>query len=566
MRRRSCVTRNSKKYRQDKKILLTVAALILCAVVCRLFSRFDVVDDALNYLCSLLRSIIYMGIIITWGVSVRRRVLNRSVRRYLMAIAALLLFWFGIRTCKFLFLEGIPALQYYCWYGYYIPMILIPLMGIYLAFCLGRPENYTLPTPLKVIAVPAILFILLILTNNFHQKVFAFPYGMEDAECIYVHKPLYFVCLGWMLAEVIAFLTLLLVRSHVPNKKKRIWGPTIPAAAAFLYCIGYLMGSKILFVIAGDMTAVMTLIMLLVCEICIQSRLIPSNTRYSELFHASTIGAQIVDTSYNICLASDNAKEFSKEMMRCTEEGPVEMGNERLSGAPVAGGHVLWVEDISMVQDVLKKLERISSRLSENNNLLKAEVELKEKQAQTDEHMRIYDKITEEVAPQLQKLESLLTFSEDPAKTRENLGLVCVISSYIKRRSNLILLGEEASFLPAQELEYCLRESMENLRLCGVAGSLSCRCKGILSKDSSVAAYAFFEMILEAALPTMNAILVNLTVESESVEMTFSISCDLSAIVPDREFLAQHNAAAIVSKQEDDVHIAFLLPKGGAAK
>ena len=81
------------------------------------------------------------------------------------------------------------------------------------------------------------------------------------------------------------------------------------------------MGSKILFMIAGDMTAVMTLIMLSVCEICIQSRLIPSNTRYSELFHASTIGAQIVDTSYNICLASDNAKEFSKEMMRCTEEG-----------------------------------------------------------------------------------------------------------------------------------------------------------------------------------------------------------------------------------------------------
>ena len=199
------MTRNSKKYRQDKKILLTVAALILCAVVCRLFSRFDVVDDALNYLCSLLRSIIYMGIIITWGVSVRRRVLNRSVRRYLMAIAALLLFWFGIRTCKFLFLEGIPALQYYCWYGYYIPMILIPLMGIYLACCLGRPENYTLPTQLKVITVPAILFILLILTNNFHQKVFAFPFGMEDAECIYVHKPLYFVCLGWMFAEVIAF-------------------------------------------------------------------------------------------------------------------------------------------------------------------------------------------------------------------------------------------------------------------------------------------------------------------------------------------------------------------------
>ena len=69
----------------------------------------------------------------------------------------------------------------------------------------------------------------------------------------------------------------------------------------------------------------------------------------------------------------------------------------------------------------LEKLERISS-LSENNNLLKAEVELKEKQAQTDEHMRIYDKITEEVAPQLQKLESLLTFSEDSAKNKRKSG------------------------------------------------------------------------------------------------------------------------------------------------
>lgn len=552
--------------RHEKTGAVLVVILVLCAVICRLLSRFDVVDDGFNYLCSLLRAGIYIGIIITWGISVRRRVLNRSARRYLMSIAALLLFWFVIRTCKFLFLEGMPALQYYCWYGYYIPMILIPLMGVYLAICLGRPEEYILPAPLKALMIPAIVFILLIITNNFHQKVFAFPFGMEAADSIYVHKPLYFVCLGWILAEVIAFLILLLVRSHVPGKRKMIWAPVIPAGAAFLYGTGYLMGIQPLYLIAGDMTAVFTLIMLAVCEACIRSRLIPSNTRYSELFHASTIGAQIVDESYNRYLASDNAKEFSKELMRCTEKGPVELGNERLSGAPVTGGHVLWVENISMVQDLLEKLKRISSRLSENNNILKAEVELKEKQAQADEHMRIYDKITEEVAPQLWKIETLLELSDDHMKMIENLSLICVISSYIKRRGNLILLGEEASFFPAQELEYCLRESMENLRLCRVAVSLSCRCQGILPKDSAMAAYDFFEMIMESALPTMNAILINLAVESGTVEMTFSISCDLSSIALDREFLARHDAAAIISRQEDDVHITFLLPKGGAVK
>ena len=104
------MTRNPKKYRQEKKILLIIAVLILAAVICRLFSRFDVVDDATQ---------LFMFAVaidhFTWGSSsrgvfrCRRRVLNRSVRRYLMAIAALLLFWFVIRTCKFLFLEGMPC-------------------------------------------------------------------------------------------------------------------------------------------------------------------------------------------------------------------------------------------------------------------------------------------------------------------------------------------------------------------------------------------------------------------------------------------------------------------------
>lgn len=191
---------------------------------------------------------------------------------------------------------------------------------------------------------------------------------------------------------------------------------------------------------------------------------------------------------------------------------------------------------------------------------------MKEKQAKADEHRRIYDKIAEEVEPQIKKVESLLKIPDNPVKARENLGVICVISSYIKRMGNLILLGEEATFLMSQELEYCLRESMENLRFCRIAGSLSCRCEGILQKDHAVAAYVFFEMVLEAALPTMNAILVNLKVESGSVEMTFSISCELSSIVPDREFLERYNATAIVSRQEGDVHVAFVLPKAGDIK
>lgn len=560
------MTEKLKKNRQEEKILLIVAVLILCAVICRLISMYDIVDGALNYLSSLLRMMIYMGIIIAWGISVQVRVLSCPIRRYMLMVAGLLLFWFVIRSCKYFFLVGIPDLQYYCWYGYYIPIIIIPLMGIYLVSSLGKTEEYILPMPLKAMLIPGICFILLILTNNFHQMVFAFPMGTEVTDPLYVYRPFYFVCAGWIIAEVIVFIVLLLVRTRVPNKEKRILVPVIPIAAGILYAIGYITGNPVLFVITGDITAFLTLVILAVCESCIQSRLVPSNTKHRELLNASTIGAQIVDRAYNRCFASNNAKEFTKELMRRTEEGPVEIGNERLSGAPITGGHVLWVDDVSMIQEMLKKLRRNSSRLSKNNSLLKAEVELKEKQAKADEHRRIYDKITDEVEPQLKKLESLLEFSDNSVKMRENLGFVCVISSYIKRLGNLILLGEDSSFLMSRELEYCLKESMENLKFCGIAGSLSCRCEGIMPKDSALASYVFFEMMLEAAFPTMKAILVNLKVESESVEMTFSISCESSSIVPDRKFLARYNATAIVSRQEEDVHIAFVLPKAGDMK
>lgn len=555
------MTKNINKFRREYKILLVVFTLVLIAVICRLISRFDIVIDGFNYLSSLLRSLIYIGIIATWGISVQNRVINRSVRKYMLAVVFLLLYWFIIRTCKFHFLRTFPLLQTYCWYGYYIPMLFIPLIGIYISSFLGKGENHTLSKPLKSLMIPGVIFVLLILTNNFHQLIFAFPFGIVGEDPFYIYKPLYYVCIGWILIETISFLILLFAHSRVPHKRKRIWAPMIPVAVGFLYVVFYIIGNPILFLIAGDITAFLSLVVIGVCEACIQSRLIPSNIRYNDLFNVSTIGAQIVDENYNICFASNNSRIFAKEIMRRTENGFVEIENEKLSGAHISGGYILWVEDISMVKNLLKKLERISLRLSENNKLLEAELELKKKQAIADEQKRIYDKITEEVKPQLKYLESLLYLSNNNEKIRENLERICIISSYIKRYGNLILLSEESNFLLSQELEYCIRESIENLRVSGVSASCLCKCEGFLSKDSALATYAFFEMIIESTLTTINAILVNLEVKSESVKMTIAISCESESIKLDKAFLLKHNATAFISRQENDIYITFLLPK-----
>ena len=549
--------------RKMRWVLAGIAGLVLCAMVLRQLAHYDIAVDALNLFCSLARAGIYIGIIIAWGVSIRRRVLHSALRRYLLGISGFLLFWFLARTCKYLFLEGMVLPQYFCWYSYYIPMLMIPLLGIFLAASLGKPEGYVLPMPVRLLLIPAIALVLLVLTNHLHQLVFAFPEGMNDADGAYIHEPLYFVCLAWMGLEVLAFLLILLWNSHVPGRKKRLWLPVLPVGTAILYTAGYLMHIDFVYWIAGDMTAVFTLMMLATCEACIRTGLIPSNSRYDELFKASTIGAQIVDEDYNRCFASDVARVFPAELMRRTEVGPVDLGSERICGAKIRAGHVIWTEDISKIRDLLQKLEQIGSRLSENNNLLRGEVELKERQAQAEEQMRLYDKITQEVAPQLEKLEWLLEPEDDPRKLRENLAQICVLSSYIKRRGNLILLAEEASFLPARELEYCMRESVENLRRCGVASSLACRCDGILSKDAALDAYGFFQQILEGALPGLAAILVNLNVEGERVQMTLSLPCEADGSFLRSIDCQKCSGKVMVTEEEGDTILTYLLPKGG---
>ena len=86
------------------------------------------------------------------------------------------------------------------WYLYYLPMLFLPLLGVYIALSMGKPEDYRLSRRTgMLLIVPAVLF-LLVITNDLHQQVFAFKSGVPGLPLsgTYFHRPLYFVCLGWI--------------------------------------------------------------------------------------------------------------------------------------------------------------------------------------------------------------------------------------------------------------------------------------------------------------------------------------------------------------------------------
>lgn len=123
---------------------------------------------------SLLRSFLYIGLFLAWGISLRRRVMQPQVRRLATGIAALMVFWIAERTVKYFFVTD-PDVVRWLWYLYYLPMLVIPLLAVFVAASLGRSERYRLPRWTRLLYLPVGALVALVLTNDFHQLVFVFP-------------------------------------------------------------------------------------------------------------------------------------------------------------------------------------------------------------------------------------------------------------------------------------------------------------------------------------------------------------------------------------------------------
>ena len=113
------------------------ATVIICAILARVIGNWIIFPVTMG----LVRSFLYIGLYIAWGVSVRKRVIQAQVRRYLTAVSVLTVFWLTVRTMKY-FLVFDPGAARYLWYLYYLPMLFIPLFSLLAAMSLGKQEDY----------------------------------------------------------------------------------------------------------------------------------------------------------------------------------------------------------------------------------------------------------------------------------------------------------------------------------------------------------------------------------------------------------------------------------------
>lgn len=520
-----------------KEVVIAAAVIILIAVAAsaRVFSRISPYYVPL----SLLRSSIYILLMTAWGFSVRSRIIQPQTRRYLSEISVLIVFWLVIRTVKFLFASGVTA-QRYLWYLYYLPLLFIPPTAVFVALSLGKSENFRLPPLIRLLYIPSFLLLFLVLSNDIHQFVFSFPDGSAFSDSAYSYSPGFYAVTLWSLLCAGAAFVIMLFKCRIPRSKAFLWLPTVPLFLLVLYGSLYVSNVYFLWLIAGDITVSVSLLIVAAFESCIACGLIQSNTGYELLFSVSSIRAQITDDNFAVRLSSACAGSFPQETLKKASLAPFRIDSGTLlKGNRLRKGYVFWQEDVSELEKVINELEMTQEELRDTGDVLKAESEQRARRLRLEEENRLYDLVERRTAPQVALLRDMLSklkSTENLSEAKHILGRIVIIGTYIKRKSNLVFVERQKNTISAGELRLCLGESAANLKLCGAQCRVILNLDGQLSAKTANTVYDLFEAVIEKSIDTLSLLLLYAEEEKGGIAVNICALCNAELSALKRDF------------------------------
>ena len=498
--------------------MILVFTIIAAAYSCRILAMLDIGGAWMSYI----RAALYLLLFSLWGFSLDRRIIQTQALHCLRLTAALMLLWLILRTLKYEFVTDLTVARY-IWYLYYLPMLFIPLLGVYIALSLGKSEEFRLTGRIGALAIiPAVLF-LLVITNDLHQQVFAFSSGVPGVpdNYGYSHGIFYFCSMGWMVACMIFSLVLLLKKSRVPCSKKKRLAPFVIGCATVLYGILYLLGLPAVRRWLGDMNVTFCLLYAAIYESCIRCRMIQSNTGYVELFEATTLAACIADRSGSIVLRSRAAGED----MVCPREGiPLIRPNGiRISSAPISGGYAVWQDNVRPLTELRTKLSENKAKIKNNKEKLQEAYLIQKKLNELTEKNRIYDEMEARYGEQIARIGQLLKQCEgaEPAETQSLLKRILLLGTYIKRDANLYFLSLEYELLPQQELRLTVDEAVRVMTVCGTECSVAYHTTKPMLSSEVARLLDLLKTVTEAAIDGLYSMFISV---SDS-EMDLSVEC-----------------------------------------
>lgn len=465
--------------------------------------------DLTNSICQ----IFYGMCVIIWAMLIRKRIIDKREKNILCGIAFLLLLDFVLQECRYQFVSENITARRYIWYAYYTPMILIPVLFLLFAFFLNLSEEDRIKKRSFLFVIPGVALASLVLTNDLHKLVFKFEKETDGTGGTYSYGISFYLIYVCIAVYSILALVIFLKKNALISAKKR----TLIPALFLLFCpisifMGILEIPKINGICVWRLVELYAFIVIGFAESCIQTGLIQANVEYKKMFRLSNRPIKISDLSGNTLYASQNEEKAFKE-----DE------DTRVFNKDISGGIISWAADISTLNALNRNIKEVTEQIATRNEFLRNDISVKEEYSKLDTRNKLYDNIALVVKPQLEKVQSLIDNTNDDNFNR-NISEIAVLNAYIKRRSNMELMDATDGCLPSEELFTALFESCSYICLCNTEAVVSPTKSFLIPKEEMIAAFDFFEAVVEENLYKVQSIFVSLLYKEEMFSMRIALS------------------------------------------
>ena len=432
------------------------------------------------------QTVLALAIYTIWLILLYIRIFDKTLKKYVLSIGVLLVFWMAIRMVKRYTTGYVTEIL---WYLYYIPLLMIPTFYYNCSSYLINSKNKK--RRIVAIIISIILF-LLVITNSLHNIVFKIKSNIND----YNHNIGYFIIVVWILCLIVVAI-INLIKSSKNKGYKNIILISVTILIGIIYTILYIKNIPV--IRKTNMSVIIGTLFCVGLEMMLDFKLIPNNFRYKKIFKNSNLPLEIVSQDGKTRIATNHSINLKENIINDIKNNKVKSiykDNNIIKNVNVInGGYSIEEKDYSKINEYEEKLKSIQQELIEQETILQKQRKIATEIYETKLKGEIIELLDEKIEQKRNLINELI--KEMKITDIDKMKNIKLLLNYCKRMSNLVISSYNKEKYDNKRLEVIINEMLIEAQSLGINGVLKTNNFEISSGETANIYEIIFETIMK---------------------------------------------------------------------
>lgn len=432
------------------------------------------------------QTVLALAIYTIWLILLYIRIFDKTLKKYVLSIGVLLVFWMVIRMVKRYTTGYVTEIL---WYLYYIPLLMIPTFYYNCSSYLINSKN----KKRRIIAIIiSIILFLLVITNSLHNIVFKIKSNIND----YNHNIGYFIIVAWILCLIVVAI-INLIKSSKNKGYKNIILISVTILIGIIYTILYIKNIPV--IRKTNMSVIIGTLFCVGLEMMLDFKLIPNNFRYKKIFKNSNLPLEIVSQDGKTRIVTNHSINLKENIINDIKNNKVKSiykDNNIIKNVNVInGGYSIEEKDYSKINEYEEKLKSIQQELIEQETILQKQRKIATEIYETKLKGEIIELLDEKIEQKRNLINELI--KEMKITDIDKMKNIKLLLNYCKRMSNLVISSYNKEKYDNKRLEVIINEMLIEAQSLGINGVLKTNNFEISSGETANIYGIIFETIMK---------------------------------------------------------------------